>query len=708
MAELLEKITREADPLNNPFRNREQVAILGELKARATDPGEVFRLRMRLAWQLLDSGDTHGALREYDAIHRVMDEQKVPEDLRQEPEWLAFKAVCYIRMGENDNCLDNHNAQSCLFPLQGGGVHALQTGSRGAVGVLLELLSRHPGDLKARWLLNIAYMTLGEYPDKVPSQWLLEPRLFASDYDIGHFPDIAPALGLDVHGLAGGVVLEDFDNDGFLDVMVSSWGLRDQLRLFRNNGDGTFTERTEEAGLMGLTGGLNMIHGDYNNDGFMDVVVLRGAWMGLEGHYPFSLLRNNGDFTFTDVTEEAGLLRMRPAHSAVWVDYNNDGLLDLFVANETKAGDRCPCELYRNNGDGTFTECAEECGVDLVGFFKGVVTADFNNDGRPDLFLSRLDGPKVLLRNDGPLGDDTSPKAPWRFTDVAEDAGIAGPAQSFTCWFWDYNNDGWPDILATGYLIQDVGDVAADYLGLPYAGQRPKLYRNNGDGTFTDMTRECGLDRLLLGMGGNFGDLDNDGWLDFYIGTGNPDLSSLIPNRMFRNDGGRRFQDVTSSGGFGQLQKGHGVAFGDINNSGTQDIYAVIGGAVTGDHYQNMVFANPGHGNHWIKLKLEGVRTNRGAMGARVKVVILEDGAERAVHRTVGTGGSFGSTTVRQEIGLGRASLIRRVEVFWPVSATTQVLEGLELDRSYHVREGDVSASPLELRSFKWPAGAIA
>jgi hypothetical protein len=426
--------------------------------------------------------------------------------------------------------------------------------------------------------------------------------------------------------------------------------------------------------------------------------------MGSEGHYPLSLLRNNGDFTFTDVTQEAGLLRLRPSHSAAWFDYNGDGWLDVFVVNETKDGDRVACELYRNNGDGTFTECAAQNGVDFVGFYKAAVTADFNNDGRPDLFLSRLDGPRVLLRNDGPAGADTSPSAPWRFTDVTDAAGITGPPESFTCWFFDYDNDGWPDLLVTGYLIQDVGDIAAEYLGLPFAGQRTKLYRNNGDGTFTDVSRECGLDRLILAMGANFGDLDNDGWLDCYFGTGNPDLSTLIPNRMFRNDGGRRFQDVTTSGGFGQLQKGHGVAFGDINNSGTQDIYCVIGGAVEGDHFQNQLYANPGHGNNWLKLKLEGVRTNRAAFGARVKVVVGEGGAERAIHRIVGTGGSFGSTTVRQEIGLGRADVIRRVEIFWPVTGMTQVVVGLEVNECYHIREGTAAAERIALRSFTWPA----
>jgi len=175
---------------------------------------------------------------------------------------------------------------------------------------------------------------------------------------------------------------------------------------------------------------------------------------------------------------------------------------------------------------------------------------------------------------------------------------------------------------------------------------------------------------------------------------------------MFRNDGGRRFQDVTTSGGFGQLQKGHAIAFGDINNSGTQDIYSVVGGAVESDHAHNQLFRNPGHGNNWLKLKLEGVRTNRAAIGARVKVVVEDAGGDRALHRIVGTGGSFGSQTLRQEIGLGRATRVKRVEIFWPVTGETQVLENLEANRCYHVVEGAAAATAVELRSFPWPASA--
>ncbi len=714
MAAMVQRIAREADPMLNPFRSFDQVAGLRALEPQTTDPVQLLGLKVQLSIVLLQLGNSEEALKENAAATAIAKSIKVTTDItafdQLQPDLLTTKAMCYLRMGEQENCLINHNADSCIFPIKDGGVHLLPRGSRGAIDVLSELLGKYPGDLRARWLLNIAYMTLGEYPDKVPAKWLIDPKCFASGYDIKRFPDVAGSLGLDVDDLAGGVVIEDFDGDGFLDIMASSWGIKSQLRLFHNNGDGTFTDRTESALLIGETGALNLVPCDYNNDGHMDVLLLRGAWLATQGAYPCSLLRNNGDFTFTDVTEEAGLLRFHPTNSAVWFDYNNDGWIDLFIANESVNLDPenlNPCELFRNNGDGTFTNVAKECGVDFVGFFKAVVSADYNNDGRPDLFLSRLDGARILLRNDGPAGLDHSPRAPWKFTDVTEAAGTVDPPASFTCWFFDYDNDGWPDLMVNGYRIQDVGDIAADYLGRPHAGQRAKLYHNNGDGTFTDVSRECGVNKLLFTMGGNFGDLDNDGWLDFYVGTGNPDLSTLVPNRMFRNDGGKRFQDVTTSGGFGQLQKGHGIAFGDINNDGDQDIYSVVGGAVEGDHYRNQLFANPGHGNNWLKLQLEGVRTNRAAIGARIKVVVQTDTGERSIYRTVGSGGSFGASPMRQEIGLEQARVIERVEIFWPVTGVTQVVTGLKCNQFYRIREGVAYPTQVELKSFKWPATSV-
>ncbi|HYD83584.1 MAG TPA: VCBS repeat-containing protein, partial [Opitutus sp.] len=590
MVQRLGALEGKAKPFANRFHTVGAIVALRERIAQVS-ADEALPLKPRLAEALLNDGQSVAALGEFESYERAVAAGGMTLKPEFEARLLMMKALCHLRIGEQENCLTNHNADSCIFPIQGGGVHVRPEGSRAAVALLTQVLERYPERLDTVWLLNIAAMTLGEYPAGVPARWRLAPEIFASEHELPRFRDVAAPLGLDVDDLSGGVVLDDFDNDGNLDLMMSAFGFRGQLRFFYNRGDGTFTDLTDRAGLTGLTGGLNLIQADYDNDGFVDVFVLRGAWLDNEGRFPNSLLRNNGDGTFTDVTEEAGVLSFHPTQTGVWFDYDGDGLIDLFVGNESTSAESVhPCELYRNNGDGTFTECAAENGVAVTGFVKGVAAGDYNRDGRPDLFLSVREAPNRLLRNDGPA--DT--RGRWRFTDVAPAAGVTEPLVSFPCWFWDFDNDGWEDLMVFGYKIRDVGEVAADYLGRPHLAERARLYRNNGDGTFSDVTRATGLYRVVHAMGCNFGDLDNDGWLDFYAGTGDPFLGTLIPNRMFRSDGGRRFQDVTTAGGFGQLQKGHAVAFGDLNGDGAQDVYSVLGGAYPGDNYRNQLLANPG------------------------------------------------------------------------------------------------------------------
>jgi hypothetical protein len=707
MGALLEKVASQVHPENSMFFCAERVAKYRPMVQSIRDVPTYLKVVPSFAMDVLDAGDSEVAIRIFDKVEG-MAKQEAPDFWAERKLTLkTWKALAYLRLGEQENCLSNHTTDSCLFPIQGEGVHKLQRGSRTAITLLTETLQEFPNDLRCRWLLNIAYMTVGEYPDKVPPRWLIAPKAFEDEYQMPRFRDVAGSAGLAVYGLSGGSVMDDFDGDGLLDIMTTSVGLHDPMHFFHNNGDGTFTDRAAEAGLTGEMGGLNLIQADYNNDGHIDVFVLRGGWFGTEGHFPNSLLRNNGDGTFTDVTVQAGLRSFHPTQTGVWFDYNNDGWLDLFIGNESTPGDDNPCELYRNNGDGTFTECAASAGVANIGFVKGVTSGDFNNDGRPDLYLSRKGMPNVLYRNDGPRTPGGGPKSDWKFTDVSVAAGVTEPLGSFPTWFFDYDNDGWPDLFVAGYEIQSVADVAADYLGLPHYGERARLYHNNRDGTFTDVTKTARLYKVLHAMGSNYGDLDNDGFLDFYVGTGDPDLSTLIPNRMFRNAGGKFFQEVTTSGGFGHLQKGHGVSFGDIDNDGDQDVFEEMGGAYAGDKAYSVLYENPGNSNHWITLKLEGVQSNRSAIGARVKVDVTGPDGLREIHRTVSSGGSFGCNPLRQEIGLGNAKAIVAIEVFWPVTGKKQIFKNPALEQFYRIREDSAVLEPLHLKTFKFAAQPV-
>ena len=704
MARRLGGITAAFDPTAHPYANNLRVQHFRDQLEHllAVGPSDwsskqaIAAVRLGLANELLLDGQTEAAI---EAFGKLFYETK---SRRQRHRLQGLLGLAHLRLGEQDNCIVNHTIESCLFPIAGEGVHSMQRGSRAAVSHFEAVLARNPDDLAARWMLNIAYMTLGEYPGGVPAGQLLGPELFASDYDIGRFRDVAPALGLDVVGLSGGAVMEDFDRDGHLDIMASSWGLLDQLRYFRNRGDGTFADLTDAAGLTGVTGGLNAKQADYDNDGYRDLLILRGAWLNRPpatdgGRHPNSLLKNHGGSHFDDVTEPAGLLTYHPTQTAAWGDYDNDGWLDLFVGNESFGDRRHACELFRNRGDGTFEDVAAATGMAIEGYVKAVVWGDYDNDGRLDLYVSRLNPEEtnLLFHNEGATGPAGS-----GFSDVTTAAGVPGPPRSFPGWFWDYDDDGWLDIFVSGYEA-GAGDVAADYLGLETSAQRPRLYRNRGDGTFADVTRAARIDKVLLTMGSNYGDLDNDGYPDCYLGTGDPGLTSIMPNRMFRNAGGEYFQDVTSSGGFGHLQKGHGVAFGDLDHDGDQEVFAVMGGAFTGDVYQNVLFENPGHGNHWLKLELEGVQSNRDAIGARVRLQVRAEDGERTIHARVSGGSSFGASSFRREIGLGSATGVEVLEIFWPASGTRQRFENVEADQLLRIREGDRSYAAQRYPAFR-------
>ena len=681
--------------------HQEMIRILSEKSEMVNPEINLYANKKRLAWlqnqifddhisaalqhqsvianEMLNAGYTQQSIDQYNDVLYTIDSLKInpPESFMTAIQDLL--AITHFRHGEETNCLDGHNAESCIMPIRGAGIHRNKDNAEIAINIYKSLLEKNPKNYVYRWLINLAYMVKGDYPDKVPHRWLI-PQLTPSDsITFPEFTEIAESAGLDHISLAGGSIADDFDGDGLIDIMVSSWGLDNQLHYFKNMGNRGFEDQTESANLIGITGGLNMVHGDYDNDGWVDVFVLRGGWFGEDGNHPNSLLKNNGDGTFTDVTISTNIYSEHPTQTASWGDFNNDGWLDLFIGNESAEGSNHISELYQNNGDGTFFEVAQAHNINAIGFIKAVIWGDINNDGFLDLYISRLGEPNLLFQNSGPENN-------YHFKEISKKSGVTEPLNSFPAWFWDFNNDGWEDIWVSGY-DNSSGHVAMDYLGLKHDGESPRLYQNNKDGTFTDVTKKANLDHPLLTMGSNFGDLNNDGFLDFYAGTGDPDFRSIQPNRMFLNKRGESFDDVTFHGRFGHLQKGHGVSFADFDRDGDLDIHAVMGGAYEGSVYQNALFENPGGWeNHWIGLSLRGKQTNKLALGVRIEIV-LEGGF--VVHRTVSSGGSFGGNPLDQMIGLGKDGEIKTINIFWPGSGTTQTFSGVDSNAWYLVTENE-------------------
>jgi FG-GAP-like repeat/ASPIC and UnbV len=603
---------------------------------------------------------------------------------------MALLGLNALRRGEEDNCIACVGPSSCIFPIAREAVHTRPSGSREAVEWFTAYLDEWPGDLRVRWLLNIALMTLGEYPDKVPTRYLVPTAPPRSVSNVGRFENIASLVGLVARGpdLAGGCLFDDFTGDGRPDVLTTTFDVTHGASFYVNRGDGTFEDRSASAGLDDQVYALNGSRADIDNDGDLDVLLLRGAW---EGPARMSLLRNNGGGVFEDITVVSGLGEPIATESGVWGDYDNDGRLDLFVCGEfvpTRAGNsdqgpgkpdpRNQCRLYHNQGNGSFVDVAATAGVLNKRWAKGSAWDDYDGDGRLDLFVSNMGSAPRLYHNEGN----------GTFLDLAPTLGLVGSPHGFACLFWDYDNDGRPDILVTdwgGSLAEFVGGR----LGLPVVSRNhATLYRNLGDGGFQEISREAGLDRPLPVMSVNAGDIDNDGDLDLHLGTGWMSLSGLVPDQTLVNTGSR-FDDVTEATATGHLQKGHGVSFADWDDDGDLDLFVVLGGGYPGDRGYNALFQNPGNGRHWLKVKLVGTTTNRSAIGAKIEVHLKDkDGTDRSIYRTIGNNGSFGGNSLVELIGLGGRTTVDRLTVTWPTSRTTQTFHDVPADQSLEIAEG--------------------
>jgi hypothetical protein len=539
----------------------------------------------------------------------------------------------------------------------------------------------------------------------------------------------------------GGISAVDYDNNGLYDIFVPD-GV--ESKLFRNRGDGTFEDVTRQAGLAGLDGVSVAVFADYDNDGFKDLFISRTF-------RPNQLFHNNGDGTFTDVTKESGLGEDCCTTVAAWADYNNDGFLDLYVGRYMDprgsipttfyARNGEPNQLYRNNGDGTFTNVTEKAGVGDTGLCLGVVWGDYNDDGYPDLFVVNDFGRKTLYRNNG---DDT-------FTDTTVKSKTLAYGAGMSASYVDYDNDGKFDLYVTHirsehswyaetptvlrYMLRSFtqGTWRTDFplymeifrqSGLGFVGVFQQmasgntLLRNKGDGTFEDVTLKANANPMGWFWGAAFADFDNDGWQDLYAANGwvyNGEgteieldfLNNVVTNqktyktgiyfdpkyfgasswhgwernRHLRNNGNGTFQEIGRAAGTDLILNSRGVAVADFWNRGVMDI------AVAASDDRHALLKNLGdYKRHWLQVELIGTISNRDAVGARVMV---EAGGSRQWRELV-LGDGYGSqSSLRMHFGLNQHHTANKLEVHWPVSGVTQTFTDVKADRILEIVEGE-------------------
>ena len=521
---------------------------------------------------------------------------------------------------------------------------------------------------EALWLLKVAYDRRDGYPQELDPRYrfhVYAPPGASTDL---HFVDIGSRAGVGKKDRGRGSAWLDYDLDGDLDLF--SVGIQIEHALYRNDGDGRFGDATREAGLADPRGGWAASAADFDNDGDDDLFTSRDAW---EGNAPNSLYRNDlGEFT--DIGIRAGLADSADSFTATWLDFDLDGYLDLYVANGV-GGSGGENTLLHNRKNGTFLDVATQALVADSSKTIGTAAGDFDGDGFIDLYAVNIGDLNRLYRN---KGDGT-------FVDVAERAGVLFPLEGgYVAFFFDLDNDGQLDLfVSTMSAFPDV--LNSQVTGEAIEPNRPFLYRNMGDGTFSDITVPAGLARSFGTMGAGFGDVDNDGFVDIYLANGGPQMARLEPNALYRNMGDGTFNDITATSGTGSLGKGHGATFADFDQDGDLDLYAGLGGHYDADVWDNILYRNDGPAHHYIEIELVGTRANRNGLGTRI-TAFAQGRAIRAVHQS---GFGFGTSNgPALHLGLGAATRIDSLYLTWP-GGTRQHLFDLPVDCSIRLVEDD-------------------
>jgi hypothetical protein len=546
-----------------------------------------------------------------------------------------------------------------------------------------------PSEVRYKWMLRSQTIMAGLSESTIPFQYRLHvPPATPSPV---HFVDVTQKAGVENFALGRGVAWGDFDQDGYDDLFVCAE--RAPFRLFRNLGNGKFVDVGKEMGIIDPVGlgcyGASFV--DYDNDGFEDIFLTSNGWGGINRLF---LFHNDKGRRFVDVTSKAGLGGAINAFGGSWADYDNDGHLDLAVAVGIAEPVGNNLRLFHNNGDGTFSDVSLQAGLTKRAKWISVGWGDFNNDGYPDLVAASFDKGCTLYQN----------VRNGQFRDVSEKAGIESPASCYTCEFFDYNNDGRQDIFVSTYPWKELqwsdlkSMVEHQISGAPAPpGQQQLLFRNNGDGTFTCVSGEVGIAGLYGGMSSQTTDVDNDGFPDIILGVGNPQADWTEPIPVFWNNEHGQFTDIASSAGLNNFDMLHGIAFSDYNHSGNQSFYGSFGGFYWGTRCEAHLYQNRGSGKHALEIRLIGTRSNRDAIGARLRVHV----GNSTIYKSLDGGTGFGSMNSRTlHVGLGPFRMVRQLEIDWP-SGVRQTFTHIPGDQCVQIVEG--SAKLRSIFTFHMP-----